>query len=155
MWFEFRLTGTGWAEAGIGDDANHATLTASYLSDALGDLLYAVWRVLEGDAEARCSWEDEPGEFRWILRRDKDRVWLRILEFGDLYQHRPDDAGRLLYETTQDAASFARAIALGASRALAEYGEQGYQQRWARFPFPAPVLRKVQLALHRPGRLAP
>jgi hypothetical protein len=48
VWFEYRLVGTGWAEARIGDDVSHATVTASYISDALGDLLYAVWRLTEG-----------------------------------------------------------------------------------------------------------
>ena len=149
MWFEFRLTGSGWAEAGIGDDANHANPTASYLSDALGDLLRAVLRMIEGGEESRCSWEEEPGEFRWIFRRDGANVWLRLLEFDDLYGHRPDDAGRLVFETRQDVAALARAIALGASQVLERYGEKGYEDRWGRFPFPTSILTQIQAVVPR------
>ena len=40
--FKYRLVGTGWAEARIEDEEAWAGLTASYLSDALGNLLEAV-----------------------------------------------------------------------------------------------------------------
>ena len=42
------MTGKGWAEARIADDDSWAILTASYLSDALGDLLEAIGVLLEG-----------------------------------------------------------------------------------------------------------
>jgi hypothetical protein len=92
MEFTYRLTGTGWAEAQIADATSRAVITASYLSDALGDLLEALGTILEGAAEARCSWEEEPGEYRWIFaREDRDQVTLRILVFADMYA-RPDTA---------------------------------------------------------------
>jgi hypothetical protein len=49
------------------DGASSATITASYLMDALGLLLEDVGSMLEGVDEARCSWEEEPGEYRWIF----------------------------------------------------------------------------------------
>jgi hypothetical protein len=146
MWFWFWVHGSGWAEAGIGDDVGHANLTASYLSDALGDLLYAVLRCANGAPEARCSWEDEPREYRWILGRDGDQVHLRILGFDDVYERRPDEAGELLFETRQDWVTVARSIALGASRTLEKHGEDGYRNQWG-YPFPIATLALIRAGL--------
>ncbi len=65
--FSFRLTGTGWAEGRIAVGDRFAMPTASYLSDALGDLIRTVRSLLEGAEGARVSWEEEPGEYRGSL----------------------------------------------------------------------------------------
>src|SRR5690349_4440222 len=83
--FDYRLTGLGWAEARISDGRSDATFTASYLEHALGDLLEAVGILLEGADEARCSWMEEPGEYRWVFRREGSAVQLRVLGFADMY----------------------------------------------------------------------
>jgi hypothetical protein len=145
--FEFRLVGSGWAEATTSDGHTEVVITASYLTDALGDLLHAVWRVVEGDAEARCSWEDEPGEARWILIREEQSAWLRILQFSDAYPSPPDESGVVVFETRSDLKTLARGIALGASRSLDEYGEAGYRRRWVNAPFPTATLRLIQSKL--------
>ena len=147
MWFEFRLVGWGWAEAGIGDDVGHATVPASYIGDALGDLLYAVWLCASGAPETRCSWLDEPGEYRWILRREADEVRLLILEFPDDHPPRPDGVGALLFETRQDWSAIARPIALAASRILEKHGESGYLSEWGH-PFPSATLALIRTRLH-------
>ena len=150
MQFAYRLVGTGWAEADVGDGTATATLTASYLGDALGDLLYAIWRLLEGDAETRCSWAEEPGEYRWIMQRDGDYVHLRVLEFMSTHPPRPDEAGRLVFESHPEVRALARAIALGASRTLEEHGEQGYKGMWGS-PFPTKTLELIRDALESPA----
>jgi hypothetical protein len=157
MEFEYRLTGTGWAEARIGDDASHAILTASYLSDALGDLLEAIGLLLEGASEARCSWEEEPGEYRWIFVRTGDNdVQLEILAFDDMYSRpvtlpgvaelcpQPDARGELRFSTRQPLGVLARAIADGAAAALGEYGEEGYLAKWVEAPFPTARLAMIR-----------
>jgi hypothetical protein len=146
MWFEYRVVGRGWAEAGVGDPDSNASLSASYIQDALGDLLYAVWRLLEGEAEARCSWQEEPGEYRWIMRRDADLLSLRVLEFADSYPPAEDHAGSVVFETRQEVLTFARAIALGASRTLQQLGEAGYQELWGA-PFPTRTLELIKTHL--------
>jgi hypothetical protein len=142
--FEFRLLGVGWAEGHITDGTNHATFTASYTTDALDDLLYAVWRLLEGDAETRCSWQDEPGESRWIMRRQGDDVSVRVLGYSDYSRKLPDESGQPLFETLQPTLEFARAVALGASRTLQRHGTEGYEFEWHRGPFPARTLELIQ-----------
>ena len=84
MEFGYRLTGTGWSEARLGDGPCSVRITASYLGDALGELLEAVGVLLEGAEQARCSWAEEPGEYRWIFDRAGSDVRLRVLdEYGE------------------------------------------------------------------------
>lgn len=83
--FTYRLTGVGWAEADVACGEVSARLTASYLRDALGDLLRAVRDIVHGAESATCSWEEEPGEYRWLFSVVSGQVRLRILWFDDIY----------------------------------------------------------------------
>ena len=77
-----------------------ATPTASYLSDALGDLIRAVRALLEGAEDARASWEEEPGEYRWVFHRNGSEVRMRLLAFPDVYDDAPDEDGQALLDAT-------------------------------------------------------
>ncbi len=148
MRFEFSLSGSGGADAEVADEVSRASIPASYISNALGDLLYAVWRITQGESTSRCSWDDEPGEWRWIMTRDDREVSLRILWFDGRRPPRADEHGELIYQTQQDVRVFARAFALGASRTLAENGEEGFRDRWGT-PFPTRKLEVLQAALRQ------
>jgi hypothetical protein len=144
--FGYRLTGTGWSEASISDGDQTAHLTASYLSDALGDLLSALVLLESGDAEeVRVSWEEEPGEYRWIFQRGGvDSVTLKILWFDDIYPPQGDERGRLVFETSQPLRELLRAVA-GAARALVdEVGEAEYLRQWVEHPFPTAQLEQLE-----------
>jgi hypothetical protein len=158
--FEYRLTGAGWARASITDGANQAVMTASYLSNALDDLLEAVARLLDGAPEARCSWEEEPGEYRWIFTRTgDDRVQLTILAFDDMWDFTsdrpdgvplssyPDERGELHFSTTQPLGVLGRAITDGAGAVLSEHGEDGYLAEWGMAPFPTARLAFIRQQL--------
>jgi hypothetical protein len=148
MRFEFNLSGRGSADAELTDEVTHASIPASYISDALGDLLCAAWRITQGASTSRCSWDDEPGEWRWIMTRDDRDVSLRVLWFDGRRPPRADEHGEHIYQTRQDVGVFARAVALGASRTLADNGEDGYRDRWGR-PFPTRKLEVLQAALRQ------
>jgi hypothetical protein len=143
MEFFYRLTGAGWSVARIGDERGWAEIPASYLSDALGDLLAALVRLGGGDSEARFSWDSEPAEYRWILRRDGGEVAVRILWFYDIYKSQHDEAGKLVFETRRPLAELRRVIAAAAAQVLAELGEDGYRDHWVEHPFPTAALRAL------------
>jgi hypothetical protein len=145
--FTYRLTGTGWAEARIADGSSSATMTASYLEDALGVLLEAVGVLLEGADEARCSWQEEPGEYRWVFERAGTDVRLRVLAFRDVYSREPDDEGVVVFETRQALTEMAAVIADGGQAVLDELGEDEYLRRWVDFPFPLGHLQMIQAQL--------
>jgi hypothetical protein len=71
----------GWATATLSDGDNSIEVTASYLTDALGDLSRAVIALLRGASNARVVWAEEPGEYHWVFDRLDDRVALRVLWF--------------------------------------------------------------------------
>ncbi len=145
--FVYRLTGTGWATAQLADGHGSADITASYLSDALGNLLAAVIALLDGAAEARCSWDLEPGENRWVFERVGSDVHLRILGFRGRRKPGPDQGGTVLFETDERLTVMAAAIADGAEAVVAEYGEQGYLDHWLLHPFPTAPLAMIRTRL--------
>jgi hypothetical protein len=150
--FTYRLVGLGWAEARLVDGAASATITASYLSDALADLLEAVVGLLAGADETRCCWAEEPGQYRWIFQRYGRRVDLDVLWFDDDYNPEidfrgADEHGKLVFSTQQSLSVLAAAIADGAGLVLAEYGEEGYLEQWHLYPFPTEALVQVQTLL--------
>jgi len=145
MQFTYRLVGTGWAEATVSDGSSWARLTASYLEDARSsELLQAVGILLEGAAEARCSWEEEPGEYRWVFQRTGVDIHLRVLGFADVYPEEPDERGMVVFETWQPLSEVATAIADGAQAVLDEYGQAEYLRRWVDFPFPTGHLEMIR-----------
>jgi hypothetical protein len=147
--FSFRLTGTGWAEGRIAVGDSFATPTASYLSDALGDLIRAVRALLEGAEDARASWEEEPGEYRWVFQRSGSEVRMRLLAFPDVYDDGPDEDGQALLDVTCLVTDLALAVASGAQRVLDQLGPDEYQQRWVEHPFPTDDLTALERLVGR------
>jgi hypothetical protein len=145
--FEYRLVGTGWSEARFAVGEEWVGLTASYLEDALGDLLLAVCLLVEGDTSTRASWAEEPGEYRWLLDRSNGRLRLRIVALADIYDDEPDDAGKLIFDASCDFHAFVAALASGARRVLEEHGEAGYRENWVDHPFPTARLLALEAAV--------
>jgi hypothetical protein len=149
--FEYHLVGSGWAECTISVDDQHATMTASYLSDAFGDLVGAVIRMVEGQPEATASFAEEPGEYRWrFFRKETDRLLVRILDFPQLWGDRPDDEGKVLFEAECRLRTFAGAVLSESQRLLEKYGPEGYLGMWHEHEFPLEKQERLrQLLRHR------
>jgi len=62
--FSYQLETAGWSTATVSDGERSVVLTASYLSDALGDLTRAVIALLRGAEQATLTWHEEPGRAR-------------------------------------------------------------------------------------------
>ena len=144
MNFSYRLTGTGWGEATLSTDDSRIVLPSSYLSDVLGDLLLAINALLEGAPEARCSWELEPGEYRWLFSQDDGALDLRILAFPDSWPIQPDEQGEVVFQVAGPLADVATDLTAGIADVLATYGEVDYRKQWVQHPFPTGTLRAVQ-----------
>jgi hypothetical protein len=149
--FNYWLTGSGWSEGHLGLGGRWITMTASYLGDALGELLGAVLALCDGAEHARVSWDEEPGEYRWLFDRDGDDVHVRVLWFDDLWNELPDDRGEERLAGTVALASLAEAVASGARKALDRYGEQGYREKWPEHDFPTAALTAIEAHLRSFG----
>jgi hypothetical protein len=145
--FDYALTGSGWAEARIADQRGHAFVTASYLSDALRSLIEATTLAVSGVPEARCSWDEEPGEYRWIMRREGSQLRIEILAFDELWGDQPDEAGRLVFATTQDPVRVGRVLLSTAQALLDDLGAGDYERMWVEHPFPTEALDRLRSAI--------
>jgi hypothetical protein len=130
----------GWIDATVRSSRYWAQLRASFLSDAIGDLLSTVNELISGAAEARCSWSVEPGEYRWIFTRAGEETLLRILGFRDGEDLEPDDAGTFVFETTATLPTLAAVVAKSVEQRFGDGGDGEYEAAWG-YPFP-----KQQLA---------
>lgn len=71
--------------ARISDGVQEAFITASSLpSEPLLPMLWAVRLLLLGASDARCSWWEEPGEYRWLFSRHDEQILIHVLWFKEI-----------------------------------------------------------------------
>lgn len=144
MKLDYKLIGTGWAECTIVVDNNSCTVTASYLSDSLKDFVEAVCSLLRGNPASRFSFEEEPGEYRWILNTEPvEEVKITIVEFTDLWDDKPDSEGMIVFQAKVGIHDFATALKAALDRILNEHGLSGYKKKWIEHDFPANEYQKL------------
>jgi hypothetical protein len=134
----FRLTGQGWAECRLVDENAESTVTASYLSDALRHLVLAATAVLSGFRRVTFTFDEEPGQFRWVISSLRmNEIELNLLEFKNLWSDESDSEGVRIFRTICRPRVFAEAVDAATSKLLCEIGEVGYAERWGQHPWPS------------------
>jgi hypothetical protein len=133
----YRLTGAGWSECDLASGNVSVTISASYLGDALGDLARAVLAIVRGEAFSRSSFDEEPGEYRWLFTRDGNRVWIRVLAFDDLWGKQSDEKGKEVFRAEASVDELAGALVTALDAVLKDYGTTGYREKWIEHDFPA------------------
>lgn len=149
--FWYRLTGSGSSEAGIYDGVERAFPTASYISDALGDLARAVIALLQGAPGSTCSWEEEPGAYRWIFNRQGEDLQIEILWFEDPLSFEPQEPGKRIFLSQCRLRRFAAQLRDQLQGLLAEHGEEGYRRNWGLHDFPTYELNNLDELLALPA----
>lgn len=133
--FSYELVGPGWARARLSDGANELEMYPSRLSDALGDLTWAVVALLNGALEQSCEWADEPGEWRWIMLRGGDQLNVTILRFEQTFSPLGNERGQRLFQSQCHLRQFAIQINNQLWNLVREHGLTGYADLWRhRFP---------------------
>ena len=148
---DYRLTGSGWAECTVSSDERTCLLTASYSSDALRNLVLAADCVLAGFSAVTFRFDEEPGEFRWVITAPQAEIQIDILQFSELWGGRPDAEGISLYTSRCRPIVFAKAVADAARRVLEAHGESGYHEKWDAHPFPAAQYAALVKAIEQDG----
>jgi hypothetical protein len=152
MKLRYKLTGTGWSEASLEDKDHAVTLSASYLSDALGELARGALAVLRRSGEVRFSFDEEPGEYRWILKRmDTESYALSIIEFTELFGNKPDDTGEVVFSHVFSRIGFGKMVLKALEDVLHEHGEAGYKEKWHMHDFPTSELSALHALLDEEG----
>lgn len=134
----YELFGTGWARCILKADEVECEVTASYLSDALGNLVLAALGTLAGFKSVAFGFDEEPGEYRWVIQQtDANEIRIEVLSFDELWGNKPNAEGRVLISTVCRPVVFAAAVQKAATAVLAQYGEEGYHAKWVEHPFPS------------------
>jgi hypothetical protein len=110
--------------------------------------------VLSGFTALTFAFDDEPGEYRWVVRStDRNALELRLLAMDGRRGNPADANGRLLLVTRCRPAEFARAVHAAADAVLERHGEGGYQEKWGQHEFPIRQLYLLARALESPEHL--
>lgn len=141
--FTYNLVGKGWSEAEIKDGESRATLTASYLSDALGDLVRAILGLLGTADKTTCSWAEEPGEYRWIFKKQGDSLFIKIVWFDVLWTNKPDEEGTSVFSSSCKLRRFSVQLKNQLEKLLDQYGLDDYRQKWGNYDFPLSEYEKL------------
>lgn len=152
---DYRLTGSGWAECDVICGEQRRTVSASYFSDALRNLLLAANGVLAGFSNLTFRFDEESGEFRWVITsprpRESNEVQIEILRFPELWGGQPDSEGKSLYKSCCRPIVFAKAVAEAAAQLLKAHGESGYLEKWVEHPFPMSQYLDLLVAIEQDG----
>ena len=138
----------GWAEATLSDGKKDVKIFASRLSDGLWELIITVWKIIEVENNAICSWQEEPGNYRWLFSRDGDQLKLRILWFEKAFCQLPDEKGKEVFVVSDDVVKMIRTIIRAYDKLLYEIGEKEYKENWT-YDFPKVELERLRAAFQK------
>ena len=145
----------GWATASISDGDATVETDVSYLSDALGDLARAARGILRGMPETSFSFQQEPGEHRFVVSRQDDGVRVNVYRFADTFSRAGTCEPVMVAKCSMR--EFATECINCLRRVLDEHGEAGYRQRWQNADFPLQEYRdllELRRELPTPARRA-
>lgn len=152
--FSYDLGTAGWSTATVSDGAHTLTLTAPYLSDALGDLTRAVIALLQGAEEATLAWQEEPGVIEWRFERQGDDVGVHIMRFDDTTSYRRSQArpGEPAFSARCPLTRLGGEVLDELWRIHDTVGVEGYKERWKQHPFPLQEYRQLHALLREHSR---
>ena len=118
-------------------DGDVQTIVASYLSDAIRDVLDAL-ASLATAATANCKWEQEPGEYVWNFSRSGDDLAVSVI-FSDDGEQQPCFEGSFRYRR------FCNDVLTSLHKIRDSFGLSGFEEEWG-YPFPAEASQKLESA---------
>jgi hypothetical protein len=139
----------GWALVEVADDQGEAEVLASYVADGPEQFLYAITRLVMGDADTRAELEGEPQVHRWFFHRDGPEADIRLVTADD--GRAPDGSGAVLWSGRHTITALARSAVRAFDRVANELGEESYASQWGR-PFPRTELEALRAVMRAHSR---
>lgn len=147
MRFSYHLRRHGWAEVVLQDADQLVAMSVSYITDALRDLLDAVWSLAQGRDEAAVDLWEEPGRYRWQFSRTATGVRVEISAFGN-----GPEGDRAVFAASTSLDDLVREVVREATAVLTDEGVDGYRTKWQAHPFPTNSLERLAACEeHIPG----
>lgn len=148
--FKYELEGAGWADAYLSDGTTTTQIPASYICDALRDLVDATQSVFT-TTTTQCVWEEEPGEARWFFMRHADSLEVRVEWWNEVRTH-PDRnewhlvLDKVMFSGSDNLVNFATQMDHELVRLLEKWGVEGYERAWE-YPFPTESHQRLRQAI--------
>lgn len=142
--FTYEYDEHGWVTSHISDGVKSLDMYPSLVTGGnIAELAERVVVLLKMDQQGipskeRCSWGDEPGEYRWVLQNDTSKrgiLRIDILRFDEPWSHLSDEEGKVLFSTDCSLLKFAIQVKTQLRDALQTLGPEEYRKR-ARGEFP-------------------
>lgn len=146
MKFNYKITTPGWATCKLETSNQQFSFDASWISDALGDFLKALW-LLNPDNnpefyrnETECTWYQEPGLTEWKfkisdIKSDVENLSIRVNQYFN-------DDGEGIPGTTECTCNYDElifSVVESLERLIQEIGLVGYREMWGGTDFPIGV----------------
>jgi hypothetical protein len=147
IWFTYKLVGAGWARVLVSNGGQGVEMMPSYISDALGDLTWAVVKLLEGSPQQIFEWWDEPGRWRWMLSRQGDVLDLLILRLEDRSNSLENERGNVFFHESCKLRRFANQLNNQLQKLHNDHGLDDYRRLWNNHPFPLANWQRLMSAL--------
>ncbi|MGM0885007.1 MAG: hypothetical protein ACQEXQ_28690 [Bacillota bacterium] len=145
--FKYELSDAGWADGFVEINSSIAYFSASFLTDALYDLLRALISLIPdltpfSVTTTQFEWHEEPGGTVWKLHRiDEDQLHLEIVSFEDLL--RKKELGVEMNETCS-LLFLVKVVVEALDLVLKQHGADGYKEKWVNHDFPMEHYMKLK-----------
>ncbi|WP_019415135.1 hypothetical protein [Paenisporosarcina sp. TG20] len=139
MKFEYKLIGRGWASGYIEVNSKKFDFTASYLNDALHDLLQSLLIITPDCSpypvkKSTFELEEEPGGTVWIFKRiDGENLSITIVSYEDLDNK---VINQLQFKEVCKLDDLIKEVVKTVSKILKTHGIEGYKESWGNYDFP-------------------
>ncbi|MFT4175478.1 MAG: hypothetical protein QM627_02370 [Luteolibacter sp.] len=142
----YDLEGVGWATVQIQDGKNKVDVTVSYLHDTLRELGEAALALRNGADSVRVVFMDEPGEVHFLGKRRGDSIDYELRWFHDWnsWGMHPDDQFKTFQIGSLTIVKFCEEVQKEFAALLAEYGVEGYKEKWREHEFPTDLFRELK-----------
>jgi len=153
-YFNYRLTGTGWAEATFANEKQTITFEVSYLSDPLSDLFDGLSRLINNQSDTeKVIFAEEPGEHCLIISKQDNSIVKVEIYWSDEWEeisiaYKNTSKKELVYSDYDTLKSFATVICTGIDSLLERLTLTEYKEKWHLFEFPTDSYKKLRQLLN-------
>jgi hypothetical protein len=142
------IANKGWIHAELITEHASIAMDASYLSDGPLDFVSSVRRAVEGEHGVTCSWQEEPGTYRFQFQPRNEEIEMTIYFFEESFSNQDTAKGSVRFHTVIPKVELARGTLRGFDRFLYEIDEETYLEQWSH-PAPIVELDRLREALKR------
>jgi hypothetical protein len=138
---KFDLEDHGWFDIYISDKGNDLTISASYLSDSIEEMIIRLCIFIESKSDIVIKFQGEPGEYRFILKHNGTNCLFEIYEFRDTFSKQDIQNGVCIISSEIEIDKLVNLFYKEIEK-LYEMGPNEYKKRWG-YNFPQDAFHRM------------